>query len=85
MVDEGGEVEMSDKIVKCLSCNEQISEWDRIFSTDDGYYHDDCVEVVAKTWLIFDKLDMSICNEVEECEGGFASLSLEEDQYLKED
>lgn len=76
---------MADKIVKCLSCNEQISEWDRIFSTDDGYYHDECVEVVAKSWLIFDKLDTSVCKEVEECDGEFALLALDEGQYLKEE
>ena len=76
---------MKDKIKRCLSCNEQISESDNIYSTDKGYYHDVCVDVVATSWLIFDKFDTAIFEEVENCDAEIAFLALEEDEYLKEE
>lgn len=76
---------MSDKIEKCLSCDESIKENDNIFYTEKGYYHESCVNVVPSKWLLFDKRNDDIFEESETDDAEVAFLELDEGQYLKED
>lgn len=75
---------MSDKIERCLSCDECIKENDNIFYTEKGYFHEGCVNVVPSRWLLFDKRNDDVFEESETDDAEVAFLELDEERYIKE-